>query len=113
MARGNIVDDDDENGSGSEDDQDFDAENEDSDTSPKKGHKRRKSVFIDDAASEEDDEVSSSKLATFKADIIIAMQCLETAMTCGGLLSLKIHHLRNIQSGLSLFTEEEPFTRAG
>ena len=52
MARGNIVDDDDEGES--EEDQDFDAEAEDSDTSPKKGQKRR-SVFIDDAAS--DDEV--------------------------------------------------------
>ena len=59
MARGNVVEDDDDDGSGSEEDQDFDAEAEDSDTSPKKGQKRRKSLFVDDAASEEDDEVLS------------------------------------------------------
>ena len=41
------------------DDEEFDANGQDSDTSPvKKGSKRKKSVFIDEAASE-DDEVRS------------------------------------------------------
>lgn len=62
MARGNVIDDDENDEGESGEDEDFDAEAEDSDTSPKKGQKRRKSIFIDDAASEEDDDVRHLKL---------------------------------------------------
>lgn len=71
MARGNVIDD--EVDEGSEEDQDFDAEAEDSDTSPKKGKKRKTSAFIDEAASEDDDEVLRNRSLSFRADAILAL----------------------------------------